>query len=301
MTAGREGKRAINGLRRRRPRRGGGEDNPPPVTYDSLLETLASAVGPLALELNERHSRRAAHLVHLLTLSRLTFDGLSELRESFLWLTRVPGADPEIAALCRQAADKIVGGVESLLVDTHPRVLDEARYLMEIEFLFYEFAREPSQVPVWRDLSARERNQRFGFGALRRREERARNVPADHVLADRQEYSVHSSSVHPCPSSETADVGLDAASGIFHDASDLLQHAARTWAAALDAFESTMSDREAEADEMPPRLDAVTGAMGLIDEQRMAMGWTRARPDWLPISEDVLPTPPVDESPRTDL
>ena len=129
------------------------------AVYADMLAALGPSLGSLAEELSERNERRGLHLFHLVTMLRPLFDGLSQLREALLWLARAPDVEGEIANLLREAAREVLSGLESMLADPDPRVLDEARHLMEIEFLLLDFSRTPERLDVWRDLSEPERSE----------------------------------------------------------------------------------------------------------------------------------------------
>jgi hypothetical protein len=240
--------------------------------YADLLTTLGPTLGPLADELAHRDKRRSEHLFHLSTLLRPFFVGLSQLREALLRLARAPGIDNDIAHLLRDAAQHIVSGMESLLAEPDPRVLDESRRLMEIEFLLFEFTRTPERLRVWRSLSEHERNQEFAFEILRQREEKARGLPAQRVLFDQEEYRVHSSAVHPQPEGRRPLTAPDEASGLFYDAGDLLHHASRAWSAGLAAAEATRTDPGEPFEHELPRLDAVEAARKMMDEHNQKRG-----------------------------
>jgi hypothetical protein len=241
--------------------------------YVDLLATLEPSLDPLAEELSERDGRRSLHLFHLLTLLRPFFDGLSQLYGALLWLARLPGVDDDVAYLLREAAQQVVSGMESMLAEPDPRVLDEARRLMEIEFLFFEFTRSPERLDVWRAVSERERTQEFGFDVLRQREEIAQGIPAEKVLFDQEEYRMHSSAVHPQPLSRRLSVSPpDLATGLFYDAGDLLHHASRVWTAGLAAAKRTGSSSGDGFDARLPPLDAVDAAKQMMEENSRNLG-----------------------------
>jgi hypothetical protein len=242
--------------------------------YGDLLATLEPSLDSLAEELSERDARRSLHLFHLLTRLRPFFDGLSQLYGALLWLARLPGVDDDVAYLLREAAQQVVSGMESLLAEPDPRVLDEARRLMEIEFLFFEFTRTPDRLAVWRAISERERTQEFGFDALRQREEKAQGLPAEKVLFDREEYRMHSSAVHPQPLSRqpSGSSPPDPATGLFYDAGDLLHHASRVWTAGLAAAKRTGSISGDAFDARLPPLDAVEAAKQMMEENSRNLG-----------------------------
>jgi hypothetical protein len=243
------------------------------AAYADMLAALGPSLGSLADELSQRNERRSQHLFHLVTMLRPFFEGLSQLREAMLWLARAPDVDGEIANLLREAADEVLSGAESMLADPDPRVLDEARHLMEIEFLFLDFSRTPERLGVWRDLPEHERSEQFGFDALRQREEKAQGIPPQRSLFEREEYRLHSSTVHPHPLSSDAQVSPpDDASGLFYDAADLIHHAARVLTAGLAAAGQTGAGNPQRLEAQLPPLDAVQVATQMIDENHRRIG-----------------------------
>ena len=243
--------------------------------YAELLATVGSTPGgSLGEQLSGREERRGLRLFQLLTQMRPLFEGLSQLRAGLLWLGRRPGVDDDIDSLLREAAQQILSGTESMLARDEPRVLDEPRHLMEIEFLLRDFARTPRRLDVWRQLSDDERTGQFGFRALRQREEKALGFVGRHVLFDEEEYRFHSLSLHPRPLGRSRPLTApDEISGLFRDAADLLHHASRVWEAALAAVDATRSHGVTPDDEAGrPRLDAVDEARRLIDANNRATG-----------------------------
>ena len=245
----------------------------PGVAYAELLATTRSTFGPLADTLAERNERRGMHLFLLLTNLLPFFEGLSQQREALLWLARRTGIDDDIASLLREAAQQVVSGVESMLAEPDPRALDEARFLMEIEFLFRDFARSPERLEVWRRLPEDQRRQQFGFTALRRREEQLLGVGENHVLFDQEEYRFHGQQMHPLPESYRRGMPApDEVTGLFRDAGDLLHHASRVWAAGLGLAATTRSGGGHWTDPEWPPLDAVDEARRMIDEHNRTVG-----------------------------
>src|SRR3954454_18859192 len=167
------------------------------AVYAEMLAALGPSLGSLAEDLSMRNERRGQRLFHLVTRMRPLFEGLSQLREALLWLPGAQDVDAEIANLLRGAAREVLTGLESLLAEPDPRVVDQARHLMEIEFLLLDFSRAPARLDVWRGLSDPERSKKFEFDALRRREEKAQRIPPQRSLFEREEYRLHSSTVHP--------------------------------------------------------------------------------------------------------
>ena len=241
--------------------------------YADMLAALGASLGSLADELSQRDQRRGRHLFQLVTLLRPLFEGLSQLREAMLWLARGPEVDGEIANLLREAARQVLSGTESMLANADPRVLDEARQLMEIEFLLLDFSRTPERLAVWRDLPEHKRSEQFGFDALRRREEKAQGIPPQRSLFEREEYRLHGSTVHPHPLSHEAQLPPpDEASGLFYDAADLIHHATCVLTAGLAAAGKTGAGSPQQLEAQLPPLDAVQVANRMIDEHHRRIG-----------------------------
>jgi hypothetical protein len=243
------------------------------AVYADMLAELGPSLGSLADELSQRNERRGLHLFHLVTMLRPLFEGLSQLREAMLWLARTPGIDADVANLLREAAREVLSGTESMLADPDPRVLDEARHLMEIEFLFLDFSHTPERLDVWRDLAEPERREQFGFETLRQREEKAQGIPPERSLFEVEEYRLHGSTFHPRPLSPGARVSPpDAASGLFYDAADLIHHASRVLTAGLAAAGQTGAGSADKLEADLPPLDAVDAALQIIDENHRRIG-----------------------------
>ncbi|MCW2855451.1 MAG: hypothetical protein JWR52_1066 [Marmoricola sp.] len=123
---------------------------------------------------------------------------LNQVRGGLLWCAAVASHN-EVAGLLQSAAWKLDDGVRSILGAPPPRVVDEARFLMEIEFLLRDFALDPRRIDEWTSLDLWERNNKYGFGKSRRRVETALGLPDGQSLPDKVEYSIHSAEVHPQP------------------------------------------------------------------------------------------------------
>jgi hypothetical protein len=243
------------------------------VAYLDVLDTLRPVAGGLVDELAARQERRSEHLFSLVTRFPVMVEGLSQLHEAFLWLAGRPGVVADIAHLLREAGSRIVSATEVLLSQPDPRVLDDARYLMELEFLFLDFARSPERLDAWSRTPQRERNRQFNFDVLRRRHQETIGLGADRVLFDQEEYRSHGSTTHPGPVEHDPPLlPPDTATGLFFDTADLLHHAARAWTAGLTVAGATGSSEAEALAAQRPSLDAVDVAMQLIDETHRSIG-----------------------------
>jgi hypothetical protein len=243
------------------------------ATYVDVLATLEPVAGGLVEELAARQERRSQHLFSLQTQFPVLLEALSQVQEALGWLAGQSGVNVEVAHLLREAEGRVVSGAEFLLSQADPRVLDEARYLMEVEFLFLDFTREPDRLDVWTRTPQLERSRQFDFDVLRRRHQEATGVDADRVLFDQEEYRMHGSTTHPRPIDRDPPLSApDAATGLFFDAADLIHHAMRAWTAGLAAAGATGSAAAMTLEARRPALAAVDAAMELIDETHRSIG-----------------------------
>ena len=243
------------------------------TTYVDLLATLRPVERGLVKELVAREERSSQHLFSLVTRFPEFLDGLSQLQEALKWLARQSGVNVEVAHLLLEADRRVVSGTEFLLSQSDPRVLDEARYLMEVEFLLLDFARDPDRLDVWTRTPQLERSRQFDFDVLCRRHQEATGAPADRVLFDQEEYRMHGSTTHPRPIDPDPPLSApDAATGLFFDAADLIHHTMRVWTAGLAAAGSTGTVAAAALEARRPALDAVDAALQLIDNTHRSIG-----------------------------
>jgi hypothetical protein len=96
---------------------------------------------------------------------------------------------------------------------------------------------------------------------------------ADKTKTNKEEYRVHSSTVHPQPLSGRQPMSApDTTTGLFYDAGDLLHHASRVWTAGLAAAKRTGSISGEAYDARLPPLDAVDAAKRMLDENNRDLG-----------------------------
>jgi hypothetical protein len=227
----------------------------------------------LVKELAARQERRSQHLFSLLTQFPEFLEGLSQLQEALKWLASESGVDVEVAHLLLEAERRVVSGTEFLLSQADPRVLDEARYLMEVEFLLLDFARDPDRLDAWTRTPQLERSRRFDFDVLSRRHLEATEAEADRVLFDQEEYRMHGLTTHPRPIDPDPPLSApDAATGLFFDAADLIHHSMRVWTAGLAAAGTTGAVAAVALEARRPALPAVDAALQLIDNTHRSIG-----------------------------
>lgn len=176
-------------------------------------------------------------------------DGLDAVRQYFHEIANTDEGHSEIRHLMILARDDIDRGVETCLSQSWPRVLDSSRRLMEIEFLLLEFGADRASLQRWIDIEDHRRNQVFGFGPLRARQEQRTGVAPDHVLRDRNEYRTHSQDIHPSPKAAVPREPLDEITSIFFDIGDLFTHAMRVFAASVAAIEANPIDEVTDKEE----------------------------------------------------
>jgi len=205
-----------------------------------IYEDVRHIAGPIVDNLIESDRRAAARLLDSSLYFMPLLRALQAFMEHFDRLAGLDGLDPDIAALFRQASGNVYDGILACTHPPGPRVMDESRFLMEVEFLLYDLAARPESLGEWRDAEPHRRNQNFGFGKLRARRERDLGVEPTEVLPDRDEYSVHSANVHPRPAHELMppDETPDARrTHLMVDLGDLFGHATRVASAAIPAVE----------------------------------------------------------------
>lgn len=112
---------------------------------DEGSSVLLSGIG-------ERRRRRNHQYAQLLSFDPFT-DAFDEILAHFDLLSRIEGLDPEIVHLLNDARDLVVTGVDSILSEASPHSVDEARKLLELEFLFHDFAGTPENLKEWSRLS----------------------------------------------------------------------------------------------------------------------------------------------------
>ncbi|HWU21538.1 MAG TPA: hypothetical protein VN088_08435 [Nocardioides sp.] len=271
------------------------------VGYSQLLGDLAGYVGSLHPVLTATDDTRATNLLDSALWLMPTWRGLSQLHDAFLWWSEANGLQPEIAGLLKQAAEHLVLGVESILGQRAPRVVDESRFLMEVEFLLRDFSLDPARIDEWAALPPRKRHQKFGFGQARSRVEKAAGIPHGRVLPDRDEYSLHSRVVHPWPRGELPvpdGTPHDRRSWLATDLGDLLGHGWKVLMAFLGDIEKFLPDEGQEIAGDPPDISAAREVLDDYAEQMRALrvpvrpdhvdiqGWARDAPDSMPADGD---------------
>lgn len=246
---------------RTRGRRAASDHPEGPLYISDLYGDIQHLAGPIVHRLIDTDQRAGARLLDATLYASPLLRGLASLIEHFDTIAGMSDLDPDIAGLFRQASDATYEGIKTCIYAPGPRIMDQSRLLMEVEFLLRDLTARPHSVGEWRDADGFRRNQRFGFGQLRSRRERDLNVEPGRVLPDRDEYRVHSMLVHPRPARELSvpDETPDARRrDLLFDLADLFDHAMRVLRAAGPAIQE-FSD-SADVDAPPEGTDEHGGA-----------------------------------------
>jgi len=181
--------------------------------YRKLLSVLDGQAPLIVGHLASTDQRRGANLLRLTTNYPWALPGLELYFRHVRALSSAidKGDRPEAAGLVLRILDDTEISVEAILGGSPALVSDSCRDIMEIEFLLYEFAASGSAIGEWASLPEHIRNQRFGFSAMRKKEEKRRRIADGLVLPDKFEYMAHCEQLHP-----TASGGLFGSKGNGH-------------------------------------------------------------------------------------
>ena len=169
------------------------------------------------------HQRLRTTARHTLT----AFDGLTEAFDEVLdriaVLGQSGGLDPELAHLLSEAQRWVVAGVDRILSIPDPHSVEEARLLLELEYLLKDFAATPENIREWADAEDWNRQSKFGFGRLRQREEERLGLDALTVVAARNYWITHSTDSHPRPRSHAMPPASHWTFSLLNSMVDLVQ------------------------------------------------------------------------------
>jgi hypothetical protein len=232
--------------------------------------------GEMFSALSRAQAARGRRYFVMLTHGQWITAALNEIVAHFNVLNGMEARE-EILKLIRRAKWDVIECVEAMLRDDEGNSSNLCRDLMEIEFLFRDFAREPTQIDAWLSLGEHHRNQQFGFGKLLGREAQAQAVPHGKALPDKLEYAAHSIALHPTPKAEdhSDHSSIDDLTSLSGTAGDLIQHVARVF----EALELLLDSLDAGPKELRSSwrdLSAVAAAHEVIR-------------DWMTESRNALP------------
>jgi len=259
-----------------------------PLFISDLYADIRHIAGPIVDDLVDTDQRAGARLLDASLYCLPLLRGLSALVEHFNRLAGLGGLDADIAGLFRQTADNIYEGIRACIFTPGPRVMDQSRFLMEVEFLLYDLTARPESLDEWRRAEPYRRNQVFGFGKLRSRRERDLGVEAGQVLPDRDEYSVHSALVHPRPARELTTPDETPEARRFHltsDLADLFEHSIRVANVAVVAVETFLGDGRAQQEH--PGLFANEEPVALAHD--FIANWAARLPLQTPLRPPTVP------------
>jgi hypothetical protein len=172
----------------------------PKGEYSTVLKSVSSEYPRLASFLAGADANRGTRLTALGQSGRqlqaleeiLTYVGESE--RHFI-------AEPRLARLAfllHRAGGDFVTAIEAMLSAFHKTVLDAMRDVMEIEFLFRDFAMDPQRIDEWLTASERVRHSKFRPAILRQRYATSRGkAPPD--MPEATDYKGHSLMLHVLP------------------------------------------------------------------------------------------------------
>ena len=193
--------------------------------------------GPLKSGIAKRTARRQLQKAILLKFKPLS-EAFDEVLAQLQFLSNSDDLRPEVSYLLDEAQRWVIGGVDHALAEDTSNEIDEARKLLELEYLLLDFAAVPSSLDEWTAIESWKRQTRFGFGELRKREERRQELDEDMVIAARDYWITHSIHSHPKPPHDEPPQSPDQSRSLLLLLCDLLGHAMSVVHAAKECIES---------------------------------------------------------------
>ncbi|MBW3068983.1 hypothetical protein GZ998_05575 [Actinomyces sp. 594] len=166
---------------------------------DAPYEAILRAVGDSSLTatvLLRTQQARTERLFQLCTATPDFLAGIDTIIVLFTGLAEVT-VSPAFRSLLERAAAESIRAIEGLLADDQQTVNDTARVMMEIEVLLQEWTVDLDRMTKWQDMEEERRHQVFGFGKVLQRLKQRQGVDDQLVMPERQEYHVHSMTLHP--------------------------------------------------------------------------------------------------------
>lgn len=247
------------------------------AAYDAMLSAGAWA-GQLRDFLLQRSDARARRLFASLTQLTSFPAALAEIGNWLDWLVEWFRLPPAVTHLARYAKEITFAGAEAVLTGDGHTASNNARLLMETEFLLRDFTAEPNRIREWATLKPHDRGNRYSFGETRRRAEQRASTPHGFSLPARGEYQIHSVMAHPSPPGND-DGYPDLTTELFYELGDLLDHSHRVLKALLDLAGTLVDPDESREVPDPPDSKAIDHAfaeMRAFAEQNLP-GFLRER------------------------
>lgn len=168
--------------------------------YSTMLRAVGRECSSLARILTRAEGNRAIRLKALSTTGR-QLRSLDEILTYTAELERWFLSEPKvsrIAFLLHRAHGDFATAIESFLSGFHKTVLDSMRDVMEIEFLFRDFAIDSCHIGEWLTASEKTRNDKFRPAVLRQRHAASKGQTAPN-MPEAADYKGHSGLVHVVP------------------------------------------------------------------------------------------------------
>lgn len=235
----------------------------PGAAYDLTL-SVAGWMGQLGDFLHARSAERAGRLLDVYTRLTSVPAAFAELGDFLDWVLTGFDLPAEVAQLARYAKRTAFSGVEAALSGDGDSASNQARLLMEVEFLLRDFAASPERVERWAGVTPFERSKQFSFAAMRKRLERERGITDGYTLPDRAEYQAHSATAHPSPPDPSVQAP-DRVTDLFLDLGDLLIHLDRVLRALLELLGVLVDPDDDDEVPDPPGTEAVKRAFAEIE------------------------------------
>ena len=197
---------------------------------ESQLESLAESHPLLAANLKSAQINRAERLAHYKAGVRLKgYENLLSYLDSSINAVATTDLN-RLAFLLRRAHGDYVVALEAMLSGLHTMAHAAMRDVMEIEFLFREFAHDPSTIDEWLTCNQKTRYSKFRPAILRERHaERIGKKASD--MSEATDYKAHSVFIHVNPyKNPFGEWGITVAGNPFaYDSCfwEMLEHARR--------------------------------------------------------------------------
>jgi len=196
------------------------------------------SVGVLFSGLRDRRHTRASQTLELERFEHLAA-AFDELLTQLRFLGELPDLDSELAHLLKDAQRWVIDGVDQLLSQPMPDSTEEARKLLELEYLFRDFAATESNLSEWSRLEPWNRQSKYGFGKLRQREEQRQALDAGTVIAARDYWITHSVDSHPKPLQDVRPLSKEDPSwSLLSSLGDLLEHTRSAICASVECIQA---------------------------------------------------------------